>query len=96
MVGVEDCRAGADGDGGGLWSGSNRDSVFFAAEQCGSIRGERELKKPRILKKGDEVGRFHMGSTVILFFKKGRVNLGLEPNQVLRMGESIGSIRKSS
>ena len=41
--------------------------------------------------KGEELGRFNMGSTVILFFQKGRVNLDLELDQVLRMGEKIGT-----
>jgi phosphatidylserine decarboxylase len=46
------------------------------------------------LKKGAELGRFNMGSTVILLFEKDRVRLdaALTPGAVLRMGRRIGEI----
>ena len=73
------------------------ETVFSSLlSNAGQLGAKEKLQEAYMLKKGDEVGRFHMGSTVILFFKKDRVKLNLEPNQVLRMGESIGSIRKSS
>lgn len=42
--------------------------------------------------KGDELGLFEMGSTVILCFEKGRVRLDerVQPELALRMGERIG------
>jgi len=44
------------------------------------------------LARGDEMGRFNMGSTVILLFAADRVTLdpSLEPGQTLRMGQSLG------
>lgn len=44
--------------------------------------------------RGDEIGRFNMGSTVILLASKGllRWTPELEPGQDLRMGEAIGSL----
>jgi phosphatidylserine decarboxylase len=48
------------------------------------------------LAKGDEMGRFNMGSTVILLFGKGRMEWQetLSPEQTVRMGEQIGRIAK--
>lgn len=48
------------------------------------------------LERGAELGRFNMGSTVILLFADGSVELDdwLKPGQLVRMGEGIGcSIR---
>lgn len=44
------------------------------------------------LDKGDELGRFNMGSTVILLFGRGAVHWeeGLRPGAAVRMGERIG------
>ncbi|MGI9263547.1 MAG: archaetidylserine decarboxylase [Gammaproteobacteria bacterium] len=44
------------------------------------------------LGRGDEMGRFNMGSTVILLFAPDRVTLDplLEPGQTLRMGQALG------
>jgi phosphatidylserine decarboxylase len=41
---------------------------------------------------GAEMGRFHLGSTVVLLFEPGRVEWceGLAPGSVLRMGTAIG------
>lgn len=41
---------------------------------------------------GDEMGRFYLGSTVVLLFEPGRVawRHGLVPGAKLRMGEAIG------
>ena len=46
------------------------------------------------LKKGDEMGRFKLGSTVILLFQEDTVDFSseLENGTGLRMGEEIGSI----
>lgn len=45
------------------------------------------------LKKGDEMGRFNMGSTVILLFPSGycQWNDDFKPGKAVNMGESIGS-----
>ncbi len=41
---------------------------------------------------GDEMGRFHLGSTVVLLFEPGRVEWleGLKAGDPLRMGQAIG------
>lgn len=46
------------------------------------------------LKRGQEMGRFNMGSTVILLFGKDAVELAteLQPDTKLQMGQQIGSI----
>ncbi len=48
--------------------------------------------KPVQLSKGEEMGRFNMGSTVILLFGKDRAEWleGLAPGAQVRMGEAIG------
>jgi phosphatidylserine decarboxylase len=45
------------------------------------------------LKRGQEMGRFNMGSTVILLFGKDAIKLAteLKPNAKLQMGQLIGS-----
>ena len=45
--------------------------------------------------KGAELGRFNMGSTVILLFGKDRVDLGeaCRAGTVVRMGQALGSLR---
>ncbi len=50
------------------------------------------------LEKGQEMGRFNMGSTVILLFSDERVQweADLQPEKFVRMGERIGRIRKSA
>lgn len=58
---------------------------------AGEAAEQQALTPPVSYSKGEELGRFNMGSTVILFFEKGRVNLDLELDQVLRMGERIGT-----
>ncbi len=46
------------------------------------------------LQRGQEMGRFNMGSTVILLFGKDAVELAteLQPNAKLQMGQQIGSV----
>ena len=44
------------------------------------------------LARGDEMGRFNMGSTVILLFPKDSIRWreGLKSGDIVRMGETIG------
>jgi phosphatidylserine decarboxylase len=45
---------------------------------------------PRAVGRGDELGTFHLGSTVVMLFEPGRVQLSdLHPGKVLRLGEII-------
>ena len=45
------------------------------------------------LKKGDEMGRFLLGSTVVMLFPKGRLSFNPDwsPTRAIRMGEAMGS-----
>ena len=54
-----------------------------------------ESMAPVSLEKGDELGRFNMGSTVILLFGKDAVALeeSLQPSTQVRMGEQLGSVQ---
>jgi len=49
---------------------------------------------PTTLEKGAELGRFNMGSTVILLFEAGRARWGggLQAGSVVRLGQSLGDI----
>jgi phosphatidylserine decarboxylase len=63
----------------------------------------RLSKQPRViasgvgksLAKGDEAGRFNMGSTVIVVTEPDRVrwNAGLQSGTIVRMGQQIGTVR---
>lgn len=47
-----------------------------------------------LLAKGEEMGRFNMGSTVIVLFGDGRVDWspGLRPGAAVRLGQAIGRV----
>jgi phosphatidylserine decarboxylase len=55
----------------------------YAADGAGAVR----------LKQGDEMGRFLLGSTVVLLFPKPPVgfNVGWEPGRAVRMGEPMAT-----
>jgi phosphatidylserine decarboxylase len=42
------------------------------------------------MNRAQELGMFHLGSTVIVLFEPGRVSLELNAGQVVRVGEAIG------
>jgi len=46
-----------------------------------------------VLKKGDEMGRFMLGSTVVLLFPKGRIAFdpSWSPGRAVRLGEAMGT-----
>lgn len=74
-----------------VWAGQispphRRDSVSVALRPA----------TPVTLQRGAEMGRFNMGSTVILLTAPGMVrwNHDLQPGQALRMGESLGTLRQ--
>jgi phosphatidylserine decarboxylase len=62
----------------------------------GAQAQEQELSGLEPVVKGQELGRFNMGSTVILFFEKGRVNWKLEENQRVLMGQEIAKLTPNS
>jgi phosphatidylserine decarboxylase len=43
--------------------------------------------------RGQEIGRFHLGSTVILLFEPGRVDLHCKPGQRVNVGQAIGFVK---
>lgn len=54
----------------------------------------RDLPDGPALAKGEELGRFEFGSTVILLFEQGRIELNpdLQPEKFLLMGQALGKI----
>ena len=60
-------------------------------------KGVREWRYPAsgqpevVLKQGEEMGRFLLGSTVVLLFPKGplRFNTGWAPGRAVRLGEAM-------
>lgn len=55
--------------------------------------GEHSNAGQVVLERGKEMGRFNMGSTVILLFERGRVAWrgGLAPGDPVRLGERLGN-----
>jgi phosphatidylserine decarboxylase len=49
--------------------------------------------KPVVLKKGEEMGRFLLGSTVVMLFKKDSIRFNGEwsPERSVRLGEVMGN-----
>ena len=41
------------------------------------------------LKKGDELGRFEMGSTIVMFFEKDMVEITCKKNKSIRFADKI-------
>jgi phosphatidylserine decarboxylase len=55
-------------------------------------RGERHgVEVGRPIERGDELGAFHLGSTVVIVFEPGRAELAGEVGTTLRFGEAIGT-----
>ena len=50
-------------------------------------------REGRLLKAGEEMGRFYLGSTVVLLFEPGRIAWleGLKAGDTLRMGQAIAT-----
>ncbi len=63
--------------------------------QSGSPPASGTFRPPVPVAKGDELGRFEMGSTVVLLFAAARVSwdLGLRPGARVTMGRRIGEAR---
>jgi phosphatidylserine decarboxylase len=62
---------------------------------AGKAAASRIFDVPVPLMKGDELGRFEMGSTVILLFAAGRVALdsAIQPGARVTVGRRIGEVR---
>ena len=62
-------------------------------------RGAREQVKPAVvLKQGDEMGRFLLGSTVVLLFPKGDLHFNPDwaPGRAVRLGEAMADYSADS
>lgn len=59
-------------------------------EQAGRLV---QVSNPRAFQRGEELGAFNFGSTVILLFEKGAAQLdGLATGRIVRMGERLGQL----
>ncbi len=60
--------------------------------RTGKIREWTYDDKPVVLKKGEEMGRFLLGSTVVMLFAKGQLQFNSQwsPTGAIRMGEAMG------
>jgi phosphatidylserine decarboxylase len=62
----------------------------LATPAGGPDRGAVTYDQPRPLGKGEELGMFHLGSTVILLFEPGRVRIDLPQGTAVRLGQVLG------
>ncbi|GGE18986.1 phosphatidylserine decarboxylase proenzyme [Marinithermofilum abyssi] len=72
---------------------------FISTNRPGKRQKEnKEYPSMQPMDKGEEIGRFEFGSTVILLFEKGKIDWtdGLAPGRFLHMGQPLAYIRHSS
>jgi phosphatidylserine decarboxylase len=53
------------------------------------------LLEPVPLARAAELGRFELGSTVILLFRRGSVTWTIRPGDVVRVGKTIAEAREN-
>ncbi len=77
-----------------VWTGNFGDKTFRDFKHWDHAN-DTALEQPDF-EKGEEMGRFNMGSTVILLFNKdaNHWSESLQPGQTVKMGEQIGLVRK--
>jgi phosphatidylserine decarboxylase len=68
----------------------DRDVVTHGSWRRNRTGRAQRYSSPRPIGRGAELGMFHLGSTVILLFQKGRAQLELEAGQRVRVGQRIG------
>jgi len=57
----------------------------------------RRYDDPKPIRRGEELGIFHLGSTTIVVFEPGRVELGtIAPGEAMKMGLGIGRSRATN
>lgn len=61
----------------------------------GRPRAERPLEPAPTFARGDEIGRFEMGSTVILVFPPNTIAWAIRPGDPVRVGAKIGEWRQN-
>lgn len=57
---------------------------------AGQSEARKQLDEPVPVRRGDELGRFHLGSTVICFFEPGEVELEVEPGERVQVNRPLG------
>jgi phosphatidylserine decarboxylase len=58
-----------------------------------TVYPEQELNKGLVMRKGDELGQFNLGSTVVLVFEAPEsFRFCVEPHQKIELGQPLGSI----
>lgn len=74
--------------------GVGRMAVEFTdlVTNTGAPKEDRLLPEAFAVDRAGELGRFEMGSTVVLLSEPGKVTFECTPGQVVRMGQRIGSV----
>jgi len=74
--------------------GVGRMALSFAdtVTNTGGAPEEHAFAEPPPIERAGELGRFGMGSTVILILPKGRVRWTVEPGRDVKLGERIGVV----
>ena len=74
--------------------GVGRMATVFAdlVTNTGQPKDDRLLPSPHPVVRAGELGRFEMGSTVVLLTEPGRVDFECRPGDVVKMGERIGRV----
>jgi phosphatidylserine decarboxylase len=62
----------------------------------GAASSLRTLEPAPAVERGGELGRFELGSTVILLCEPGRVEWEMEADQVLRLGRRIARVHPAT
>jgi len=75
--------------------GVGRMATVFAdlVTNTGAPKGDRQLPSPHSVGRAGELGRFEMGSTVVLLTEPGKVEFTCGPGDPVRMGAKIGTLR---
>jgi len=63
---------------------------------AGSKGHESKLEGLAPVERGQELGRFNMGSTVVLFFQKDRIEWSIESGDPVKMGQEIAKLRSKA
>lgn len=73
--------------------GVGRITVSFCdiVTNCGGAACSGDPSPPPRLDRGDELGVFHLGSTVVLVAPPGRWRWSVQPGDVVRLGRAIGA-----
>jgi phosphatidylserine decarboxylase len=73
-----------------LVGATNVGRIELACEREGAGEGEGGPSRPLLAKRGDELGAFHLGSTVVLLAADPRLTwIGPGEGELVRMGEAL-------